>query len=330
VISSGGAKRGGSGGAGATGGSGSRGGSGTGGSGTGGSSGESGDGGVGGAVAGSGQPGGRSGGGTSGVSGGSGAAGEGGAAGDTGRCNGTGPRGLDPTLQQGLVLWFSADFGVTEEDGSVSLWCDRSGNGSHAEQQVLDDRPKLGKFAGSPDLPAILFDGTDYLNLPPQYTSFAFGLTFFCVTRATDDPIGSAMVELSNGREIDDVTFLRFRNAFTYEVFNIVEQAPDETFTRDFPHLVDVVHTGKEASLFLDTAEQTTTIMSVNPAGLTDIDLPTFLERKQNTIGRTLYQEAAPWKGEITEIMLYSRALSPDDQQAVRSYLTTKWNCCTD
>ena len=315
VISSGGVNRGGSGGTGGTGGSGSRGGSGAGGSGAVGNAGESGDGGVGGSVAGSGQPGGRSGGGTAGVAG---QAGEGGAAGDAGsdNCAEMGPPAISTF---GLVYWFSADFGVTEADQGISQWCDRSGNGAHATQHSPGPRPNLGTFPGT-DLPAIVFDGVDeYLDLPPQEANFEGGLTFFCVARATYDSNGMAMLKLSNGPEANDVTFLRFAKAFTYEVAD--EPKWGGEFVVGEPRLVDVGH-----------AMNGIISMFMNGISVADASFPTPFPgtRTQNFIGRTEYNFSTTWTGEIAEIVLYNRLLDPGDRQTIRSYLSEKWNCCTD
>jgi hypothetical protein len=227
------------------------------------------------------------------------------------------------------VYWFSADFGVTVEEEGISKWADRSGNGADAVQGTLPKRPQLGTFASS-NLPGIVFDGAyDYLDLPDQYASFAGGLTFFCVARAVSDPLGSAMVELSNGQEIEDVTFLRYQGGFSYEVANTVEHEDVPTFLVNQPRLVDVVHTTeRRASLFMNGNERPTRMESI-PTGLVDFELPVVVEkRQQNTIGRTLYQSTTTWPGEIAEILLYSRALSPTEQQNVRRYLSEKWKCC--
>jgi hypothetical protein len=66
----------------------------------------------------------------------------------------------------------------------VSRWTNRAG-GDAAAQLVTDARPTLGTLADS-NMPAVVFDGDDdYLGLPPLTASFASGLTFFAVARAT-------------------------------------------------------------------------------------------------------------------------------------------------
>jgi hypothetical protein len=229
--------------------------------GTSGDAGESSEGGAAGSRGGSGQSGGRAGSGgvpSGGVpSGGlpsfAGTTGEGGAANAAGLANLGGMGNHEPVSNDSLVYWFSADFGVTETNGAVDKWLDRSGNEADASQIIPDSRPQLDKFSGS-ELPAIVFDGVDdYLGMPPLLTGFDAGVTFFAVARfASGDGCG-AILELSNGTEIDDVSFFRDLEAFTYEVTTDVLHGQQGAFAVGEPRLVEVTHAlNQHVSLFLN------------------------------------------------------------------------------
>ena len=48
---------------------------------------------------------------------------------------------FSPLKIPGCTLWLEADRGITLVDGKVSAWADQSGNGRHAIQGAVDNRP---------------------------------------------------------------------------------------------------------------------------------------------------------------------------------------------
>ena len=257
-------------------------------------------------------------GGTGGIGGSVGTAGE---AGETvsgsGGSAGSAPR--DPIARGGLVYWFSADSGVTETNGGVSKWLDRSGNGNDAAQISGDSRPRLRTFADT-GLPALVFDGdNDYLALAPLRTTFDGGLTFFAVARPTDAAYCMPLLELSNGEEIDDVSLGWTTGALSYEVFSSFVSGQDDAFTLGEPRLVDVTHaTTGDVNLWMNGLAN----------GISTFDLPAAVTRQQAFIGKSLYHACSTWNGEIGELILYARALETSERQSVESYLEAKWGCC--
>jgi hypothetical protein len=289
-----------------------------------GDAGESSEGGAAGSRGGSGQRGGRSGSGglpSGGVPSLAGTTGEGGVANAAGLANLGGMGNHEPVSNDALVYWFSADFGVIETNGAVDQWLDRSGNEADASQIIPDSRPQLDKFSGS-ELPAIVFDGVDdYFGMPPLLTGFDAGVTFFAVARITAGDGCRAILELSNGTEIDDVSFFRDLEAFTYEVTTDVLHGQQGAFALGEPRLVEVTHAlNGQVSLFLNGL--------ATGAGV--FALPFATTRNQNFLGRSLYMNCSTWSGELAEILLYSRVLPTDERQAVESYLNDKWGCCSN
>jgi hypothetical protein len=292
--------------------------------GAGGDSGESAEGGAGaaagstaGSTAGSNQTGGRSA--TGGMPSVAGMTGEGGAANAAGSGNTGGIGNPEPVSTDKLLYWFSADFGVTESEGAISKWLDRSGNHADAAQILPDSRPKLDRFAGS-DLPAVVFDGQDdYLGMPPLIPDFAQGVTFLAVARATSGNACMALLELSNGSEIDDVAFFRDLEAFTYEVVTDVVHGQHGAFAVGEPRLLEVTHT-PEAGVSL--------FMNGLATGAAAFALPSDTLRNQNFLGRSLYVNCQTWSGELAEVLLYGRTLPTDERQTIQRYLNEKWGCC--
>jgi hypothetical protein len=279
-------------------------------------SGAGGGGGTGGSVGGStGSGGGGTGSGGSG--GGDGSAGTGGADND-GAADADGAAGSAP-VTRGLLLWLDATTGVTKDSrGFVASWGDRSGDELDAVQLVEAARPKLVDVGGRP---ALEFDGVDdRLNLPAGFGNWQAGLTVFIVMRPAADACGQVL-NFSNGPEVDDVSFhVESGFAFLYEVVDPNLKTTNGVLVQNRTALVGVVH-------------QPAARAEIRVNGLVAISNPTFtlpgsLPRSLNAVGNGEYAECA-YSGQISEILLYARDLSPQETSAVESYLQAKWACCT-
>lgn len=260
--------------------------------------------------------------GSGGVTSEAGASGEGGTANVSGSGNSAGTSNAEPVSLDAMVYWFSADFGISESDGAIDEWLDRSGNGADARQLLAGSRPKLESFAGSTELPAVVFDGQDdHLAMSPLGANFEAGLTFFAVARTTAEGVCTTMLEVSNGSEIEEFAFFRHLQAFTYEVGDFNIHGQQGAFAVGEPRLLDVTHTPELAvSMFLNGFA----------TGTATFALPVTTTRNQSFIGRSLYRDCTTWSGELAEILLYARPLPAEERQAIRRYLDEKWGCCAD
>jgi len=128
-----------------------------------------------------------------------------------------------------------------------------------------------------------------------------------------------AMLEVSNGSEIDDVSFLWDSEALTYEVTESVVRGQIGAFAVGEPRLLEVAH---------DPDESVSMFLNGTATGAATFALPISTTRNQTFLGRTLYVDCPTWAGEISEVLLYSRVLPTDERRAVESYLIDKWGCC--
>lgn len=226
----------------------------------------------------------------------------------------------DPGISKdALVYWFSADSGITEDSGRVAKWKNRAGNGLDAAQISEDSRPKLDRLGDSRH-PAVRFDGDDdFLGMPPLTATFERGVSIFSIARNDGGDACMAMLEVSNGPEIDDISFLWDQAALQYEVFTDVADGQSGAFTTGEPRLLGVVH---------DPSGDVSLWMNGLANGVAGFGLPVQTNRNQNFVGRTLYQGCPTWTGEIAELIFYARALEPSERQSVEGYLEQKWGCC--
>ncbi len=257
---------------------------------------------------------GRAGGGTGGVAG---AGGKGGNGGSGGAVVVTPPIPLE-----GLELWFKADAGVTEVGGAISKWEDASGHARHALQTASNLRPKLDAM-GLNGKPTLVFDGADdYLTLPTLPGGFSKGLSAFVVAQQDSDDGGCfGLFEASNGPEIDDIHVGAWQGFMQYEVADQYLQTVDHPVLLQKPELIGVVH---QASNAVQLRRNT------NSLGESQFPLPSSKAREQVYIAHTLYGECHALSGRISEIALYSRAVSDDELITIEKYLQTKWGCCTE
>jgi hypothetical protein len=56
--------------------------------------------------------------------------------------------------------------------------------------------------------------------------------------------------------------------------------------------------------------------------------LPNNIGRFSNVLGRTLYEGCSSWIGAISEVLVYRRALSPEERGATEEYLQLRHGCC--
>jgi hypothetical protein len=223
-----------------------------------------------------------------------------------------------------LLYWFKADAGVrVEPDGSIKGWDDQSGNGFHAQQTNTPYRPTLTEKEGLPH-PLLAFDGSDDLLELPEFTqAFDAGLSLFAVAERGEDNDCSALIELSNGQEVNDIFLGNIGNALQFEIQAEVQLAPAESWPPGEIKLLEVLHS---AGTVQPIAE-----LRVNGGVASSMGMQQAITvlRTANYIGRTLYANCGPsFSGAIAEIIMYSRKLGSAERISVENYLMEKWQCC--
>jgi len=94
------------------------------------------------------------------------------------------PGPVAPTI--GLAAWFKADAGTVAEGGRIAQWQDQSGHGRHASQPAPGSRPTL---AGNTlnGKPVVRFDGISQMLTFDCPVNGLSGLTIFMVSSASKD-----------------------------------------------------------------------------------------------------------------------------------------------
>lgn len=227
-----------------------------------------------------------------------------------------------PVPLDGLELWFDATVGVTELNGVVTGWKDRSGNARHASQTAVNYRPKrvLDGFNGKP---TIVFDGEGtYLKVPTLPGDFTRGVSIFTIgQQEADDGTCMGLFEASNGPEIDDVHLGTWQNALLYEVYADTMHPTEEPLLLGKPQLLAAVHQ-------MNTGVQLR--RNNNGVGEGNLPLPVTIPRELVYLGNTEYKDCKRYAGSLSEILVYNRGVDDAELVEIEAYLQNKWGCCKE
>lgn len=233
----------------------------------------------------------------------------------TATATGTDPR-LPPTIPN-LVLWLDASQITGVPEGSaVSAWNDASGQGHHAIQLLLQNRPTY-RSAALNGRPALRFDGSnDYLRIAGSIVSGTQARTVLFVARP--DVVGNkGIVDLGNGAtpgagflitpeygvRVNGGSRLWLPSASTQEAQIGVVQFVGTTTTGVSLWINGTLRspTSTIAAAIQTSGSGSVGTWTAGPVGSNNFD------------------------GDIAEIIVYSRALSADERQGVQQYLDTKY-----
>lgn len=236
----------------------------------------------------------------------------------------TGSGGARPESIPDLGLWLKGDAGITLVGGNVDVWADQSGNGRDFSAPGASNRPAYSSTLNG--LPVLTFDGsTDYLsgNLAArQLTQNVTGLSFFSVHRHTagtsyrfyaNSIVGGAAARATyggNGTAYTQIT--RRLDADGATTITGGTQSTDYVLLSFMTRYS--VATG---AIFLNGVSQVDTAMGT--AGNT-----------QDTTSQVSFVGCGTvlsdfLSGDIAEIIVYRRAITPTERQSVESYLMQKW-----
>ncbi|MBX7183681.1 MAG: carboxypeptidase regulatory-like domain-containing protein, partial [Vicinamibacteria bacterium] len=205
-----------------------------------------------------------------------------------------------PIRDANLSLWVRADAGVGRSAGSyLPVWTDQSGQGNHLVQQNGAALPQHVPEASN-RLPALRFDGSsDYFNFTMPMADIR---TVFFVARESDSATGSYRYLLG-----DTPSSYPFASgaATLWEPTNTAAAVKQgDTYINGAP--VDGTQTARPRDL---------SVISV----VTNANVPARLLGSYN--GAMQF-----WWGDMSEVLIYNRALSPAERRAVEAYLGARYS----
>lgn len=220
-------------------------------------------------------------------------------------------RKFRPWQISGLAMWLDgADAASITLDGSnnVSQWSDKSGNGRHATQGTTLNKPSYtsGGMVNGIIVPS--FNGVNHWMATSGATSISQPNTMIAATKVASGFINPPIFDsLSASRQ-----YVSFSNATTVNAYANLQITGTVASITGRAAQCTAIFNGASSTLRFDRATVATGNVGTSTLGA------------EITVGSNRFQSAL-WKGEIAELLIYSKALSTTERDQVENYLATKW-----
>jgi len=212
-----------------------------------------------------------------------------------------------PTL--GLSLWLEADTGVTLDGSAISQWSDQSGNGNNAFQAAAGNRPTLVSNALN-GKPVVRFNGANQWLATANVVTTSQQYSMFVVcTLDLSKPIGP----FYNGDSSTSGWGLYRRNLANYGLLYGGTDFLEFGATQGSGfQLLEATRDGSGTTFYVGGQQSggTSSVAPGAPAGVA-------------TVGGVRSDES--FHGDVAEVLVYNRALYPNERQQVEQYLRSKY-----
>ena len=233
--------------------------------------------------------------------------------------------GFSPSDIANLELWLKADAGITFNGSDVSAWADQSGNGRNATQNTASRQP-LFVASVINGLPAVEFDGVDALGtLMNVDLAFLSGsaMSIYAVIRRSSGKtnnffLGSGVTPINANTSINcgwnaDANYLYafLSNDMSVGVAGFESAIPVLAVNRFS------VANGKSAQIIRSAVSNSNTEPGQTTAMVSSVS---------GRIGQGFDNNATYFAGDISELFIYSRFLSTEENDEVKEYLAARYN----
>lgn len=244
-----------------------------------------------------------------------------------------------PADLDSLFYWFAADVGVTDSLGGaiannegVGTWEDLSGNGYDVVQDTNTWRPVWKATGGPNGYPAIQFDGTNDFLASAAHWWGSDDLTVFVVMKNANATRNATEAIISKGDGGSNLRQWNYRtennaNGNIYQLakfkdgvgtnYDVYKHGVKSTSFR----LLSIVNNGTRVA-FIDGASSTVTSVSFGTGDHTILNSSQIV-----SIGAQKEASYANFlQGSISEIIVYTRALTASERVAIELYLNRKYD----
>lgn len=223
---------------------------------------------------------------------------------------------FSPADVAGLAGWWKADAitGLVDTD-PVAQWDDESGNARHGTQATGGNKPtyRTNILNG---LPVVRFDGGDFLDL----AAFTLGTkaAVFAVVILRNTSGAQFIYEQSS--DTDQRVFF-WKQSGGDLVFGYHDGGAFRDYTKTWAPTVDVAYIVDGGT---GAANNVVGISGAADSTPARTGYPTSASRAAQ-IGRSP-GTGSPFNGDIAELIIYADDLDPADRDAIRDYLSAKWD----
>jgi hypothetical protein len=229
-----------------------------------------------------------------------------------------------PQRSANLLSWLRADVGVTYDSSSsneVSQWADQSANGYNGSQATSSNQPTIA-FNAVSGLPAIVFSGSEFLQLPSGLADFTSGCSIFLVLNPTALTTNGTVLDLGNGALGNNLSIKESNTSGGAEFLALNGTTSSNlnsssAVTVGVFQLLEVIYDGiSDAELFVN---------GTSLASSTTMQASIDITRADNFIGQS-GSGGNYFQGSIAEMLLYNTALTAIPRQSVEQYLMYKYD----
>ncbi len=234
------------------------------------------------------------------------------------------PTSLPTNLPKGMLLWLANDAGLVSNGTAVNLWQDQSGNGNNAVQTNSANQPSV--VPGNNAQNALRFNGTStFMSIPYVPIDGLSGMTVLMVAGNSKDMSTNGsygFYSLLTWPEVANwgATYFSPFQTTSHFRFGTMQTGNENTsqmaFTRTNSFgLSEWIHSGTTDSLWFNSQSVATYAGKVaSIGGVTNSAL----------LGQGLNNTFFP--GDVSEVIIYNRALSASERQTLEQYLMTKYH----
>jgi tetratricopeptide (TPR) repeat protein len=219
---------------------------------------------------------------------------------------------------QGLTLWLKADAGVEVTGTSVSRWLDQSDGRHDAAPKEPSGGPRVTASAIH-GRPALLFSGQDdELRLPDGFEDFSAGLSVFVIGEPQTEPGDpwSFLFLATAARGAGRIEVLLGRRRESEQVVYSAEDLLSKT--QPFVAGIVPVKAFEGISAVQDPSGTARLYKRGTLLATETLLLPRKTLRTRNRVG-------AGFKGQLAEVLLYTRSLSELERLGVEAYLKDRY-----
>ncbi len=223
------------------------------------------------------------------------------------------------------LVWFKADPGTLYVDeGAIAQWVDLSGQNNDGIQNQKENRP-ITRTSDYGTHQTVVFDGeNDFFDMPAGFDNFNFGLTAIFVANIGQKTQSQSATWLELGQQNGSYQVELLKLGGSRNLYYKVEAPSAQTINE--PEVIDYYRTsaytvhqqGTAVKMLTDNVQE----------GVGTVHVPTGVPRDLNRIGASATGNST-FFGELVEVMIFNRALTPAELDTVHAYLSDTYGTYT-
>lgn len=222
----------------------------------------------------------------------------------------------NPIPRDGLIQWLRGS-NVTTSGSNVTAWTDISGSLNDATNS--SNQPTLVVGAVN-ELPAVNFNGSQFLQVPSGMKTFTSGLTAMLVTRPASVSAGARLFDYGNGATSDNIIMsLPSSTGLTFSTYNSSTSSSvtaSSGATLGNFQLFEANYNGSNSANLL--------INAASAASSSSMQTLNNLVRNGNYISQD-NSGSNRFNGQIAEMLLWNRQLTAAERSTVEGYLLSRY-----